>query len=140
MKKIRVLWTLVGLFVVLMIVQANIRTFRIYLPVSKNILSIDIKKEGHSHTINDSKRIDEIVEWSKYIKPTKGFKINEEVKLDRAHDVVEIHIHSKTSKLDQVWLYIYKKGKRMYVEQPYNGVYRLNKTQYERLNELIKEA
>lgn len=139
MKKIRVLWTLVGLFVLLMIVQANIRTFRIYLPLSKNILSIDIKNEGHAFTINDSKRINEIVEWSKYIKPTKGFKINEEVKLDRASDVVEIHIHSKTSKLDQPWLYVYKKGKRMFIEQPYNGVYRLNKKQYDHLNELIRE-
>ncbi len=134
MKKIMIV---VSLFVVLMIVEANLTTYRVYVPQLDVVERIEIEANNQTYDMDLEKHLEPFVEVLKEVKPVYSFWINEEPKLDDANDIYWFTMHMKAH--GSMRSLIYQKNANYYIDQPYNGIYKINESQFQRLVECFQK-
>ena len=105
------------------------KEYTLTLPKEENIESVFFEKDNNKKEVKDTEEIKDII----YVLSGsgKGRTTNEESVQDypvNAEDIIKIEFNLKDEK--QSTLFIYKKNGKMYIETPYNGIYRINGDEY----------
>ena len=113
----------------------NKRTYELNLPKLENLESILIKQNLNEKIITDNEKMKEVLDiLVKERRITKEesiqdypININDEIKIDFNF------IERGTSTI-----FLYTKNSKYYIEQPYNGIYQIDKEEYNYIEKLIK--
>ena len=105
------------------------KEYTLTLPKEENIKSVFFEKDNNKKEVKDTEEIKDII----YVLSGsgKGRTTNEESVQDypvNAEDIIKIEFNLKDEK--QSTLFVYKKNGKMYIETPYNGIYRINGDEY----------
>ena len=105
------------------------KEYTLTLPKEENIESVFFEKDNNKKEVKDTEEIKDII----YVLSGsgKGRTTNEESVQDypvNAEDIIKIEFNLKDEK--QSTLFVYKKNGKMYIETPYNGIYRINGIRY----------
>ena len=105
------------------------KEYTLTLPKEENIESVFFEKDNNKKEVKDTEEIKDII----YVLSGsgKGRTTNEESVQDypvNAEDIIKIEFNLKDEK--QSTLFVYKKSEKMYIEVPYNGIYRINGDEY----------
>ena len=105
------------------------KEYTLTLPKEENIESVFFEKDNNKKEVKDNEEIKDII----YVLSGsgKGRTTNEESVQDypvNAEDIIKIEFNLKDEK--QSTLFVYKKNGKMYIETPYNGIYRINGNEY----------
>ena len=105
------------------------KEYTLTLPKEENIESVFFEKDNKKKEVKDTEEIKDII----YVLSGsgKGRTTNEESVQDypvNAEDIIKIEFNLKDEK--QSTLFVYKKNGKMYIETPYNGIYRINGDEY----------
>ena len=105
------------------------KEYTLTLPKEENIESVFFEKDNNKKEVKDTEEIKDII----YVLSGsgKGRTTNEESVQDypvNAEDIIKIEFNLKVEK--QSTLFVYKKNGKMYIETPYNGIYRINGDEY----------
>ena len=84
-------------------------------------------KERKIKDINSPNKIDNIVKILKQLR-SRTESVNDFPNLEKYYLL----------KIEELKVYIYKNDKKYYVEVPYNAIYLINKSQYNKLLEIVK--
>ena len=105
------------------------KEYTLTLPKEENIESVFFEKDNNKKEVKDTEEIKDII----YVLSGsgKGRTTNEESVQDypvNAEDIIKIEFNLYDEK--QSTLFVYKKNGKMYIETPYNGIYRINGDEY----------
>ena len=105
------------------------KEYTLTLPKEENIESVFFEKDNNKKEVKDTEEIKDII----YVLSGsgKGRTTNEESVQDypvNAEDIIKIEFNLKDE--NQSTLFVYKKNGKMYIETPYNGIYRINGDEY----------
>lgn len=105
------------------------KEYTLTLPKEENIESVFFEKDNNKKEVKDTEEIKDII----YVLSGsgKGRTTNEESVQDypvNTEDIIKIEFNLKDEK--QSTLFVYKKNGKMYIETPYNGIYRINGDEY----------
>ena len=105
------------------------KKYELSIPKEENIESILFEKNDNKKEITDTEEIKDII----YVLSGsgKGRTTKEESIQDypvNAENIIKIEFDFKEG--GQSLLYVYKKSEKMYIEVPYNGIYRINGDEY----------
>lgn len=94
----------------------------------KKIARIEVfSKERKIKDINSPNKIDDIVKILKQLR-SRTESVNDFPNLEKYYWL----------KIEKLKVYIYENDKKYYVEVPYNAIYLINKSQYNKLLEIVK--
>lgn len=94
----------------------------------KKIARIEVfSKERKIKDINSPDKIDDIVKILKQLR-SRTESVNDFPNLEKYYWL----------KIEELNVYIYENDKKYYVEVPYNAIYLINKSQYNKLLEIVK--
>lgn len=107
----------------------------IVLPNSEDIEKIEItnNKDNRKLEIFDEEKVDELIKSL----INKGKYVNKESVNDQPTNIDEYHIISfyyKEKKENPSIIYLYKNGGKYYMEQPYQGIWKIDEEIYEKIN------
>lgn len=107
----------------------NRRSYELHLPAPEKLASISVKKEGRQTEIVDSEIIEDIIyvlSGSGNGRRTKEESISDAPQGAEELFLVDFHFAEQGTST----LFVYKKGGRYYMEQPYNGIYQISGDEY----------
>ncbi len=113
------------------------KKYELSIPKEGNVESILFEKNDNKKEITDTEEIKDII----YVLSGsgKGRTTDEESIQDypvNAEDIIKIEFDLKDDK--QSTLFVYKKNGKMYIEIPYNGIYRINGDEYNSMEKYIR--
>lgn len=111
-------------------------SYELKLPEQENLAGITIEKEGKQEEITDGEEIKNII----YILygSDKGRNTKEESISDAPVNVNDsIKVDFNFAEKGTSTLFVYKKGGQYYIEQPYNGIYRISGDEYDSIEKYI---
>ena len=111
----------------------NNRTYKINLPELEKLESITLEKDENEKIITNNEEMKEILEILKG-RNTKTESIQDEPV--NISNKVKIKINFK--EIGQSILFIYEKDNKCYIEQPYNGIYKISGDEYNSIEKYIR--
>lgn len=118
-------------FVALIIMGASYqyrdrRTYSLYLPEADELTSITLEQNAEGKVISDYEEMDNILDVLNGVKRVSQQESVQDWPVNVENEIV-ISFYSDRG-LSSV--FVYKRGWRYYIEQPYNGVYRISEDEY----------
>lgn len=127
-KKI-ILGIILVLIIILSIIFINFtskKTYIITLPNIDKVVSLSIEYNHHNKYISNKDNIKEIYNSFKTVTKTK-IKSKENTPVDGENQIkVTFYYEDSVATI----VYVYKKDKSYYLEEPYNGIYQIDKNIY----------
>ena len=113
----------------------NNRTYKINLPELEKLESITLEKDGNEKIITNNEEMKEILEILKgKERNTKTQSIQDEpVNISN-----KIKVEMNFKEIGEFILFIYEKDNKYYIEQPYNGIYRISGDEYNSIEKYIR--
>ncbi len=116
---------------------SNRATFVLDIPNSYNLSSIAYELESGSVTVATEEGMDKVLEGLHNLNLSTQDESVQDVPTNAEH-LVAIRLYYKEE--DTVGnFYIYKRKDKYYLEEPYNGVYKITEEEYNYIIDLIKE-
>ena len=113
----------------------NNRTYKINLPELEKLESITLEKDGNEKIITNDEEIKEVLEILKgKERNTKTQSIQDEPV--NISNKIKIEINFK--EIGQSILFIYEKDNKCYIEQPYNGIYKISGDEYKSIEKYTR--
>lgn len=117
--------------------KLNQRTYNLNLPEKQNISSIGIEQNAIGFFTKDIEYIDDILN---VLNDEKRITKKESIQ-DSPTDVEsEIKVDFYINEGNYSTIFLYKKNFKYYIEQPYNGIYRISADEYNAIEKYIKIA
>lgn len=139
MKKIFLTILLCGILTFTLTGCFNKRNYELTIPKEEDLKSISFEKNDKKTEISSSEDIKDIIDLLNG--SDKGRTTNEESIQDypvNAEDVIKIEFNFKEK--GNTILFIYKKNGKMFVESPYNGIYKIKEDEYNSIEKYIKNS
>ena len=113
----------------------NNKTYKINLPELEKLESITLEKDENEKIITDNEKMKDMLETLKgRERKTKIQSIQDEPV--NISNKIKIRINFK--EIGQSILFIYEKDNKYYIEQPYNGIYKISKDEYNSIEKYIR--
>ena len=109
-------------------------SYTLNLPLDDSVYSINMEQEDKVVMIDEQEKIKDIMF---VISKVKGTTTNKSVQDSpvNAENVIKINIEYSESNI--LTLFIYKKKNKYFIEQPYNGIYRISFDEYYSIEKYI---
>lgn len=137
----KIVFVVLTIIIVILIIMASIYNFssktsyELNMPELQNIVNISLVQNSVSKELNTTEEIEDILEiLSANRRVTKvesiqdsPVNVNNEIKID-------LNLNDGTI----LTIFVYKKNNNCYIEQPYNGIYKISYDEYNLLEIYIK--
>ncbi len=123
---------IVGLVIILSVYFITRKTYSIQLPKLSEIVSLSYTANSKSQLIGDSSIISNVYYELKKIDKTTIRSENDLVK----YDMNQIILYN-TDSIGAI-LYLYEENNQYYLEQPNNGIFKISKETYEKIQNYLK--
>ena len=131
------------IFIILLLVMAiwifyhfmnNSRTYVLNLPQLEKLESISLEKDTTVKTISENEEIEDILNVLKGNgRTTKSESIQDSPV--NTSSKIRVNFHFKESGTSTV--FVYEKNDKYYIEQPYNGIYRISMDEYNSIEKYV---
>ena len=125
----RSLSVILCLVCILTLAACGKKSATITLPQASDITSVDIAVGENTVSRSDKNRISEIIACISGSEPTERESV-QDVPGTENHIRIDFHVGTGTSTI-----FAYEDSGEYYIEQPYQGIYKINRQLYERLQE-----
>ena len=118
--------------IILLLAACSQNVYSISVPEASQVRNIELAEDGRTTVISDSLGINVIVNALKNTDPqtknesVQDFPVN-------AEDIVSVNINLNDNTAFSVFLY--ERNDRYYMEQPYNGIYKMKEKDYDAIEE-----
>lgn len=113
----------------------NKRTYKLNLPQLENLKSISLEQNANGKVISDNEEIRDIINiLNGKERTTKEESIQDEPV--NTNNKIKIDFNFKETGAST--LFIYEKNNKYYIEQPYNGIYKILEEEYNSIEKYIK--
>ena len=137
MKKRYICIILIILFLVLILGAYyyffNNRTYKLKLPEAEKIGSISLEQEENIKSIYENEKIQDVI----YVLNGKTTK-KESIQDTPINASNKIKIEFNFKEEGKSVIFVYEKNNEYYIEQPYNGIYRISPDEYNSIEKYIK--
>lgn len=110
-------------------------SYTLDLPLIDSVYCINMKQEDKIVRIDEQKKIKDIMFVISKVKGTTTSKSVQDSPVN-AENVIKINIEYSEGNI--LTLFIYKKKNKYFIEQPYNGIYRISFDEYYVMEKYIK--
>lgn len=117
------------LFCVLAMVSCNKKAEPLELPKASQVKSIEVSIEENMILHTDQTWIADVLVGVSAAKPTRNQSVQD---VPTAERMIKVDIHSEK---EITRFFAYEEGGSYYIERPYQGIYKLEKSIYEKLQE-----
>jgi len=130
------LMILLGIIITFTYHFLNRKTYSLNVPLLEELKSISLEQNENKEEIEDStKRKEILLILNEAKRTTKKESISDSP--SNVDDLMSIRFTTKENKISTI--YMYKKNNKYYIEQPYNGIYRISKKEYNRILSYLKK-
>ena len=126
---------LIGIIVGLLYHFRDRRTYALTLPQLEKLNSISLKQNANENVISNYEEMKEILE---VINGTKRITQEESIQDAPVNVDNEIKVNFNFIESGASTIFVYKKNNSYYIEQPYNGVYRISGDEYNLVEKYIR--
>ncbi len=141
MKNRNVLFMILGIIVLVALVIGGFyhfrdrRTYELNLPQLENLKSISLEQNAKGKVVSDNEEMKDIL----YVLNGKERTTKEESIQDAPINIDnEIKVDFQFIENGVSTIFVYKKNKSYYIEQPYNGIYQISGDEYNSIEKLIR--
>ncbi|NMA50361.1 MAG: DUF5301 domain-containing protein [Mollicutes bacterium] len=131
---ITILFIVVFLGYLALVSNNNIGKYTLNLITDEDIIINFIRGEDILKEINSKKNIKQIYSV------LKELNTNKESYYDNPLNPEELYQMNIKGRRKEIIIYFYKKENKYYIEQPYNGIYKINEEKYNFLKDYINEV
>ena len=105
------------------------------IPSEGNVYNIGLEQNGKKAQVNEQDKINDIIN---IISKVKGTTTNESMQDSPINVENEIKIDFEYDKDKTSTVFVYKKKGKYFIEQPYNGIYRISLDDYSSIEKYIR--
>ncbi|MBP3502877.1 MAG: DUF5301 domain-containing protein [Clostridia bacterium] len=113
----------------------NKRTYKLNLPQLDNLKSISLEQNANGKVISDNGEMKDII--SSLNGKERATK-EESIQDHPVNTTNEVKVDFNFKETGASTLFIYEKNNKYYIEQPYNGIYRISEDEYNSIEKYIK--
>lgn len=103
------------------------RTYNLDLPKSAEVTGISFDKSNDGVFITARADMDKILDTLYDVKRETKTKSVQDSPVN-VKELIQVDFYLNGGKISSI--YVYKKGNKYYIEQPYNGIYKISKEEY----------
>lgn len=126
---------LIGIIVGLLYHFRDRKTYTLTLPQLENLKSISLKQSVNEKVISNHEEMKDVLE---VINGTKRITQKESIQDEPVNVENEIKVDFNFVEEGTSTIFIYKKNNNYYIEQPYNGVYRISADEYNSVEKYVR--
>lgn len=113
----------------------NRRTYNLNLPQLEKLESISLEQDTNKKVINDNEKMKDIIN---ILNETKRTSKEESIQDSPVNTTNKIKIDFNFKETGASTLFVYERNNKYYIEQPYNGIYRISMDEYNSIEKYIK--
>lgn len=130
---------LIGLIIIFIVLGAKYhfrdrRTYELNLPLVEEVTKITLEEDDDKASITNVNQIDNILDTLKGVKRITEIESIQDYPVN-ADDVIIVRLYSGETLISFVFLY--ERKDKYYIEQPYNGIYKIYESEYEIIDNYI---
>lgn len=115
--------------------KLNKSQYALNLPVSEDLSSIILKQNEKEIEIKDSEKIKDILNVLNGVKRTTSKQSIQDSPVNVENEIkVDFNFKEKGTST----VFVYKRNDKYYIEQPYNGIYRISSDEYNSIEKYIR--
>ena len=113
----------------------NSRTYNLKLPQLEKLESISLEQDTNKKVINDNEKMKDIIN---ILNETKRTSKEESIQDSPVNTTNKIKIDFNFKETGASTLFVYERNNKYYIEQPYNGIYRISMDEYNSIKKYTK--
>ena len=113
----------------------NSRTYKLNLPQLEKLENILLEQDTNKKVINDNEKMKNIIN---ILNETKRTTKEESIQDSPVNTNNKIKIDFNFKETGASTLFVYERNNKYYIEQPYNGIYRISMDEYNSIEKYIK--
>ena len=113
----------------------NSRTYNLKLPQLEKLESISLEQDTNKKVINDNEKMKDIIN---ILNETKRTTKEESIQDSPVNTNNKIKIDFNFKETGASTLFVYERNNKYYIEQPYNGIYRISMDEYNSIEKYTK--
>lgn len=115
--------------------KLNKSSYTLNLPSADSVYNITLEQNGKSIEIVENEKIKDIVDIVVAVKRTTK---QESIQDSPINVENEIKIDFKNNENKTATVFVYEKKDKYYIEQPYNGIYRISQDEYNSIEKYLR--
>ena len=115
--------------------KINKFSYTLNIPSDDSVYSINLEQNGKIIEINEQDKIKDIIYIINDVKRTTNIESMQDSPINAEN---EIKINFEYEKNKTLTVFVYKKKGKYFIEQPYNGMYRISPDEYNSIEKYIK--
>ena len=123
-----------GVLGILYFNKINKYSYTLNIPSDDSVYSINLEQNGKRIEVSEQDKIKDIIYVISEVKRTTT---NESIQDSPINDEKEIKIDFEYEENKNSTVFVYKKNGKYFVEQPYNGIYRISPDEYNSIEKYI---
>lgn len=112
-------------------------SYALNLPSADSVYNIKLEQKGQKIEINEQDKINELVNVVTGVKRTTNDKSVQDSPINIDNEI-KIDFEFGENKISTV--FVYKKKDTYFIEQPYNGIYRISPDEYNSIEKYIRDS
>ena len=113
----------------------NRRTYNLNLPQLEKLESISLEQDTNKKVINDNEKMKDIIN---ILNERERTSKEESIQDSPVNTTNKIKIDFNFKETGASTLFVYERNNKYYIEQPYNGIYRISMDEYNSMEKYIK--
>lgn len=116
--------------------KTNKSSYALNLPSADSVYNIDLEQNGNRIEIKEQEKIKDIVNVVAGVKRTTNDESVQDSPINVDNEI-KIDFEFGENKISTV--FVYEKKDKYFIEQPYNGIYRISPDEYNSIEKYIRE-
>lgn len=113
----------------------NRRTYNLNLPQLEKLESISLEQDTNKKVINDNEKMKDIIN---ILNERERTSKEESIQDSPVNTSNKVKIDFNFKETGASTLFVYERNNEYYIEQPYNGIYRISMDEYNSIEKYIK--
>lgn len=113
----------------------NSRTYNLKLPQLEKLESISLEQDTNKKVINDNEKMKDIIN---ILNERERTSKEESIQDSPVNTSNKVKIDFNFKETGASTLFVYEKNNKYYIEQPYNGIYRISMDEYNSIEKYTK--
>ena len=113
----------------------NSRTYNLKLPQLEKLESISLEQDTNKKVINDNEKMKDIIN---ILNERERTSKEESIQDSPVNTSNKVKIDFNFKETGASTLFVYERNNKYYIEQPYNGIYRISMDEYNSIEKYIK--
>lgn len=116
----------------------NSRTYNLKLPQLEKLESISLEQDTNKKVINDNEKMKDIINILNILNERERTSKEESIQDSPVNTSNKVKIDFNFKETGASTLFVYERNNKYYIEQPYNGIYKISMDEYNSIEKYTK--